>query len=46
MPTRTDTVLLRAGGTAVLLDVTGPDLPRVLHWGVDVWGADVGPDVD
>ncbi|MCY7342186.1 MAG: alpha-galactosidase [Pseudonocardia sp.] len=29
-------VLLRAGGAAVLLDVAGPDLPRVVHWGADV----------
>lgn len=38
MPTRTDmtTVLLRSGGTAVLLDVAGPELPRVLHWGADM----------
>ncbi len=28
-------VLLRAAGTAVLLDVEGPELPRVLHWGAD-----------
>jgi alpha-galactosidase len=43
MPTTTHTgmVALRAAGTAVLLAVDGPDLPRVLHW-----GADVGPDVD
>ncbi|WP_426562723.1 alpha-galactosidase [Angustibacter sp. McL0619] len=31
-------VLLRAAGTCVLLDVDGPALPRVLHW-----GADLGP---
>ncbi|GAA4347846.1 alpha-galactosidase [Angustibacter luteus] len=29
-------VLLRAAGTSVLLDVGGPALPRVLHWGADV----------
>jgi hypothetical protein len=33
--TRTQ-VVLRAAGTAVLIDATGPDLPRVLHWGADV----------
>jgi alpha-galactosidase len=27
--------LLRAGGVAVLVDATGPLLPRVLHWGAD-----------
>jgi alpha-galactosidase len=27
--------LLRAGGVALLVDVTGPLLPRVLHWGAD-----------
>jgi alpha-galactosidase len=37
MPTGSNTgpMLLRAGGTAVLVDVSGPDLPRVLHWGAD-----------
>lgn len=35
--THTDStpVLLRAAGTAVVLDVEGPHLPRVLHWGAD-----------
>lgn len=28
-------LLLRAGGVGVLLDVAGPGLPRVLHWGAD-----------
>ena len=28
-------VLLRSAGVAVLLDVEGPDLPRILHWGAD-----------
>jgi alpha-galactosidase len=28
-------VLLRAAGTGLLLDVAGPLLPRVLHWGAD-----------
>jgi len=38
MPTssNTETAVLRAGGTAVLLDLAGPGLPRVLHWGADV----------
>lgn len=31
----TPPVLLRAAGVAVLLDVEGPQLPRVLHWGAD-----------
>ncbi|GAB3593768.1 alpha-galactosidase [Angustibacter peucedani] len=31
-----DLVLLRAAGTSVLLDVGGPRLPRVLHWGSDL----------
>src|SRR4249920_1162536 len=30
-----EAVMLRAAGTAVLIDITGPDLPRVLHWGAD-----------
>ena len=30
-----DTVLLRAGGTALLLDARGPGLPVVVHWGAD-----------
>ena len=29
-------VCLRAAGSALVLDVTGPWLPRVLHWGRDV----------
>ncbi len=37
-----DLVVLRAGGSALLLDVSGPQLPRVLHWGRDL-GA-VAPD--
>jgi alpha-galactosidase len=28
-------VLLRSAGVAVLLDTSGPQLPRVLHWGGD-----------
>src|SRR3954449_5454538 len=27
--------LLRSAGVAVLLDISGPQLPRVLHWGAD-----------
>ncbi len=33
-----DLHLLRAGGVSLLVDVEGPRLPRVLHW-----GADLGP---
>ena len=33
-----DLRLLRAGGTSLLVDVEGPRLPRVIHW-----GADLGP---
>jgi len=33
-------VTLRAAGVALVLDVAGPLLPRVLHW-----GADLGPEV-
>ena len=29
-------VCLRAAGSALLLDLSGPLLPRVLHWGRDV----------
>src|SRR5687768_16082936 len=29
-------VHLRAAGTMVVLDVAGPELPRVLHWGPDL----------
>ncbi len=36
-----DLVNLRAAGVAVVLDVSGPLLPRVLHW-----GGDLGDDVD
>jgi alpha-galactosidase len=28
-------VLLRAAGTALVLDIAGPSLPTVLHWGAD-----------
>jgi alpha-galactosidase len=28
-------LLLRSAGVAVLLDISGPQLPRVLHWGAD-----------
>ena len=35
-----DLVSLRAAGVDVVLDVSGPLLPRVLHWGCDL-GADV-----
>jgi alpha-galactosidase len=31
-----DLVVLRAGGTALVLDVGGPALPRVVHWGADL----------
>lgn len=31
-----DTLHLRAGGTSVVLDCTGPLLPRVLFWGADL----------
>jgi hypothetical protein len=30
--------VLRAGGTAFVLDLSGPRPPRILHW-----GADLGP---
>jgi len=38
MPTSSNigAVVLRAGGTAVLLDLAGPGVPRVLHWGADL----------
>ncbi|MEJ3652546.1 alpha-galactosidase [Actinomycetes bacterium KLBMP 9759] len=29
-------IALRGGGVSLLLDASGPDLPRVLHWGADV----------
>ncbi|HYN76056.1 MAG TPA: alpha-galactosidase, partial [Candidatus Limnocylindria bacterium] len=29
-------VVLRAAGTSIVLDVEGPGLPRVLHWGADL----------
>ncbi|GIF51971.1 alpha-galactosidase [Asanoa ferruginea] len=31
----TEPVVLAAAGAAVILDVSGPGLPRVLHWGAD-----------
>ncbi len=39
--TPSELVSLRAAGVALVLDVAGPLLPRVLHW-----GGDLGPDVD
>jgi alpha-galactosidase len=33
-------VVLRAAGTALILDAGGPALPRVLHWGADPGPAD------
>jgi alpha-galactosidase len=30
-----DTVVLRAAGVGLVLDVAGPGLPRVAHWGAD-----------
>ncbi|MET9179082.1 hypothetical protein ABZX88_12760 [Kitasatospora aureofaciens] len=33
--TESNLVVLSAGDAALALDITGPDLPRVLHWGVD-----------
>jgi alpha-galactosidase len=35
-------VVLRAAGSCIVLDVAGPALPRVLHWGADLG---VGPGV-
>ena len=29
-------VVLRSAGTALVVDTSGPDLPRVLHWGADL----------
>ena len=42
-----DLHLLRAGGVSLLVDVEGPRLPRVLHWGADLGplGVDVLADV-
>ncbi|MDQ1292403.1 MAG: alpha-galactosidase [Actinomycetota bacterium] len=34
-------LLLRAAGTALLLDTSGPGLPRVLHWGADPGDLDI-----
>jgi alpha-galactosidase len=31
-----DLAVLRASGTALVLDTSGPGLPRVLHWGADL----------
>ena len=41
MPADTPFVNLRAAGVALVLDVSGPLIPRVLHW-----GRDLGDDVD
>ena len=37
---RLDVVVLAAAGTALVLDATGPTVPRVLHWGADPGTAD------
>ncbi|MYS84036.1 alpha-galactosidase [Embleya scabrispora] len=39
-PRRRDVVVLAAAGTALILDATGPAVPRVLHWGADPGIAD------
>ncbi|GAA4676516.1 alpha-galactosidase [Frondihabitans cladoniiphilus] len=39
--TDTDVVHLRAGGTSLVLDVSGDRLPVVVHWGADL--GEVGP---
>jgi alpha-galactosidase len=39
--TTADVHLLRAGGTAVVLDCTGPRLPRLLYWGADLGDLEV-----
>jgi len=31
-----DLAVLRSSGTALVLDTSGPGLPRVLHWGADL----------
>lgn len=38
MPTSSniEMAVLRSGDTALLLDLSGPGLPRILHWGADV----------
>src|SRR3954454_23405246 len=33
-------VALRGGGVSLLVDASGPALPRVLHWGADLGAAD------
>jgi alpha-galactosidase len=40
--TPADLVVLRAGGCSLLLDVAGPLLPRVLHWGADLGDVSAG----
>ncbi len=43
-PAEGDLVVLRAGGTSVVLDARGAAVPRVLHWGADL-GAHPDPGV-
>ena len=31
-----DLAVLRSSGSALVLDTSGPGLPRVLHWGADL----------
>ncbi|MFF7995844.1 alpha-galactosidase [Kitasatospora xanthocidica] len=40
-----DITVLRAAGTALILDTAGPALPRVLHWGADPGPLDAPDDL-
>lgn len=40
MPPAPSPLVLAAGGTGLVLDIAGPSLPRVLHWGAPVGPAD------
>lgn len=42
MPTTPAVVTLRSAGVALVLDVSGPLLPRILHWGADLGADPVG----
>ena len=42
-PHETDVVVLRAAGVSLVIDCAGPQVPRVLHWGLDL-GRLAGPE--
>lgn len=46
VPVTGTVVHLRAGGTSVVLDLRGDDLPRVVHWGAELGDLDAAAAAD